>query len=312
MKQFSEVEKETKKIYVSQHKKYMEDEELFKRHYGVAVNPSSYGVDGGFFKGKHVLDAGCGNSAYFQKAMFDLGVAHVTCIDIGDTWIPELKNALNILGVPEDFCDMVPASVSNLPFEDYRFDFIASNGVLMHLDGLSEAALAFSEMSRVLKSSGALYVYVGVENPGIVDKYILPALRNAYVIEPEFRSYIDGLTPAEIQQSIKSYCELAEKNDNSINVKAIVDNLDLITLGFVTFIHNALQVPIQQGPNLGLAWANEQFIKNGFTSFDRVPDVYWMRNDVRKFLSPAHYDLANPLSKIFYGGGHLKMMGIKS
>ena len=69
MKNFSSTEKKTRSIYHKQHQAYLQDRSIFNRFYRSAVDPSCYGVDEAFFKSITVLDAGCGNTGYFQKAL---------------------------------------------------------------------------------------------------------------------------------------------------------------------------------------------------------------------------------------------------
>jgi 2-polyprenyl-3-methyl-5-hydroxy-6-metoxy-1,4-benzoquinol methylase len=80
---YTEIQQRTKEIYIDQHKNYYVDDTIFQRHFNHAVDPESYDLTADFFVGKHVLDAGCGNSGYFQVAMHRLGARKVTCLDIG-------------------------------------------------------------------------------------------------------------------------------------------------------------------------------------------------------------------------------------
>ena len=43
-----------------------------------------------------MLDAGCGNTGYFTKAMLDLGCKRVICLDLGKKWIQVLKKGLKL------------------------------------------------------------------------------------------------------------------------------------------------------------------------------------------------------------------------
>ena len=156
MERYSEIEKRTKDIYINQHKKYGIDVSIFQRHFNHAADPKSYDLQVDFFKGKHVLDAGCGNSGYFQVAMHALGARKVTCLDIGTDWQPELKKIVLKHGVPENFCAMVEGSTTRLPFDDEAFDFVTSNGVLMHLESIEMAKTALSELARVTVGGGAI------------------------------------------------------------------------------------------------------------------------------------------------------------
>ena len=53
-------------------------------------------------KNSIVLDAGCGNSGYFAKAMIDLGAKHVYCLDLGKQWTRNLKKGLKEKGFDKD------------------------------------------------------------------------------------------------------------------------------------------------------------------------------------------------------------------
>ena len=154
MKNYSTIEKKTKEIYIEQHKNYLKDSAIFKRHLESAQDLDTYDLPAEFFKGKTVLDAGCGNSGYFQVAMYNLGVNHVTCLDIGEDWKPELAKILNQHNIPIDFCDYVSGSTTDLPFDNEAFDFVASNGVIMHLETVEMAELAINELSRVARRGG--------------------------------------------------------------------------------------------------------------------------------------------------------------
>ena len=310
MAEFTEIEKKTKALYVEQHKAYARDLTIFDRFYAVASKPSTYGVEDGFFTGKHIVDIGCGNTAYFQKAMFDLGAGHMTCLDIGEDWMPELQGALDRLGVPRDFYTMVSGSATRLPFEDSSFDFVASNGVIMHLNGTDEAERAFDEMARVTRQGGSLYAYTGLST-GILDNYVLPAMRQAYREEPEFQAFIDTLTPERLQQATSGIVETTRDNDPEIT-DAMAAALGLMTLDTITFWQNVLQVPVQQGTKLTKQWAYDQFAKHGFSNVRRTPSVYWRRNDARRFLAPLHYDTSNPVARLLYGDGHIKLIGEKA
>ena len=66
--------------------------------------------------------------------MFRLGARHVTCLDIGDDWKDEMEKVLMDNEIPKEFCDFVDGSTTDLPFSEGSFDFVASNGVIMHLE----------------------------------------------------------------------------------------------------------------------------------------------------------------------------------
>lgn len=301
----------TKRVYIKQHEAYQQDETIFDRFYNVAKKPATYAVPDNFFVGKRVLDAGCGNTLYFQKAMYTLGASHVTCLDIGDEWIMPFKTAMAARKIPENFYECVAGSTTELPFQDKSFDFVASNGVLMHLSDVPQAEIALAELARVTKSGGTLYAYIGINKPGIMDTFIIPALRYAYGDNSEMREFVDTLTPEKLTKSLEALAAVALANDKRLDQKTVSALINQFTLDTCTFIQNVLQVPVQQSAVLSLDWATEQFEHNGMTNIRRAPEQYWQRNDFRKFLAPLHYAKENAISRILYGDGHCKVVGEK-
>ena len=310
MTEFTEIEKKTKALYVEQHKAYIRDKSIFDRFYNMARKEETYGLPEGYLKGKRVADIGCGNSAYFEKALYDNGCEHITCLDIGEDWIPELTSALDVVEVPRDAYSTVSGSATALPFDDEQFDVTFSNGVIMHLNGIEEAERAMSEMARVTKKGGLLYVYVAIST-GIVDKYILPAMRDAYREVPELQKFIDTLTPEKLHAATDGLVDTAREHDPEI-AAPLKSAFDSLTLDTITFWQNVLQVPVQLGNDLSEQWGREQFEKLGFVNVKRIPSVYWKRNDMRRYLVPAHYNTDNPVANLLYGDGHIKLIGEKA
>lgn len=309
---YSAVGRKTKEIYISQHRNFSIDKTIFERHRRMAQDPKSYDLPGKFFEGKSVLDAGCGNSGYFQVAMWNLVVSKVTSLDLGTDWMPELEKVLRSNDVPEHLMELVEGSTTKLPFADDSFDFVASNGVIMHLEGIDQARAALRELTRVTKKGGYLYVYSGVESPGIMDRYIVPALRAAYSEDDDFRRLIDEINPRKISKELVRLMERAKKFDSTLSLDFISAIPDLFTLDSATFFQNMLQVPIQQGPKLGFGWVRSELEELGMQDIRRVKEAYWIRNDFRKYLAPLHYFRSEGLAKTLYGGGHVRVVAKKA
>jgi len=309
---YTEIEKKTKKIYIDQHRNYYADDTIFQRHFNHAVDPKSYDLTADFFVGKNVLDAGCGNSGYFQVAMHRLGASKVTCLDIGTDWQQELRKIITKHNVPCDFIECIEGTTISLPFPDESFDFVASNGVLMHLQNLEMAKCALVELSRVARVGGVVYSHIGIDKPGIVDRYIVKSLREAYQEDAEFRDFIDSLKPEVIMAELNDIYSSALRHDDRLNPAAISLALSkLLTLDSATFFQNVLQVPVQQGPRLSEEWGFSTMKEAGLSNIRRVKESYWKRNDFRKYLAPIHYRLDSPIAKLFYGNGHVKLTADK-
>jgi SAM-dependent methyltransferase len=310
-KKYSDVEIKTKKVYLEQHKNFLKDETIFNRHLAAAQDLLTYDLPASFFEGKSVLDAGCGNTGYFQVAMFNLGVRHVTCLDIGDQWQQELVKALQHRNIPKEFYDFASGSTLDLPFANESFDFVASNGVLMHLETVEMASQAITELTRVTKHGGVLYSHIGIDKPGIVDRYIVKALRTAYLEDEEFKNFINNLNPDSLNSELSSiYKECSMHDPRLLDFLSSLSH-GLITLDSTTFWQNMLQVPVQQGPLLSEDWGRSVMENNGLINIRRPKGTYWIRNDFRKFLAPIHFSLGSNTAKIFYGNGHVKLVAEK-
>lgn len=307
---YTSIEVDTKNIYIKQHKNYSVDKSIFKRHLAAAQDLKTYDLPLEFFGNIHVLDAGCGNTGYFQVAMKNLGALKVTCLDIGSEWIPELLSVLSEHSLDSNFAECIPGSTTQLPFPDNTFDLTCSNGVLMHLETVESAEIALKELIRVTRPGGYVYSHIGIDKPGIVDRYIVPSLRQAYQDDLDFKQFIDGLDPKEVVDDLLNIYQSASVHDP--RVSQVAPSLEkLITLDTTTFWQNMLQVPIQQGPLLSQEWGINTMNRYGLTSIKRPPGTYWLRNDFRAYLAPLHYFLESHIASLFYGNGHVKLIGYK-
>jgi SAM-dependent methyltransferase/uncharacterized protein YbaR (Trm112 family) len=103
-----------------------------------------------FFKGKKVLDAGCGNGRFAYYA--GKYAREVWAIDLGPAVEVARKNTASL-----DNVHVVQADLHHPPFPLESFDFIYSIGVLHHLP---DPEAAFQNLLRYLKPGGEIQIYL--------------------------------------------------------------------------------------------------------------------------------------------------------
>jgi SAM-dependent methyltransferase len=109
---------------------------------------SPYGP--GFFRGKRVLDAGCGSGRHAYYAAQN--GAEVWAIDLGPAVEVARRNTADC-----DAVHVVQADLHRPPFAPESFDFIYSIGVLHHLP---DPEAAFRRLLQFLKPGGDIHIYL--------------------------------------------------------------------------------------------------------------------------------------------------------
>lgn len=103
-----------------------------------------------FFRGKRVLDGGCGSGRHaLQAARFG---AEVVAVDLGPAVDVALRNTSEFGTV-----QVIQSDLYQLPFAPESFDFVDSLGVLHHLP---DPEVAFRNLLRYLKPGGEVQIYL--------------------------------------------------------------------------------------------------------------------------------------------------------
>ena len=112
------------------------------------------GLEKNIFHEKKCLDAGCGGGRN-SIAMSMAGARQVEGIDLGELGIEDARNRAKNINITN--INFQKASILDIPYQDETFDFVWCAGVVMITQDPSKA---LSELCRVLKPGGQLYILV--------------------------------------------------------------------------------------------------------------------------------------------------------
>ena len=101
-----------------------------------------------------VLDAGCGGGANIKKLLAKAPKGQVTGIDYSEVSV-EKSRKVNAKAIKEGRCDVLQASVAELPFDENSFDLVTAFETIYFWPGLVEC---FREVHRVTKPGGTFFI----------------------------------------------------------------------------------------------------------------------------------------------------------
>lgn len=104
-------------------------------------------------KSDKILDQGCGVGQY-AFTIYSLGFKNVTGMDFSEKLLRIAKNNAKKLKYKVRF---VKGDIRKMPFKKESFDIVFSAGIIEHVP---ETDKALSELSRVLKKRGYLFIHV--------------------------------------------------------------------------------------------------------------------------------------------------------
>jgi ubiquinone/menaquinone biosynthesis C-methylase UbiE len=298
--------KKTRVIYHKQHKMIASDNKTFNRIYGI-YKDQNYGLGDSWFNNKVVLDAGCGNFGALLLRFYRLKCKKIYACDIGDKWVPLLKKNLINKKVKLDSFNFSHGDVLNLPYKDNYFDFVAVNGVFPHLKNLHQVERGFKEGARVTKKNGYFFSSYGVSG-GLIQKIILPAVRNFYKLDSNFKKFIDNVDFNLMSKIINDLENDSLKlGGGSVNPKFLKK---LFGQDFCVFLKNHIQSPSWLTNECSPSFVTSLYKKYNFRKILRIKK-FVKRSDIRRYFAPLHYKWENSLSKILYGNGYVQFIGQK-
>jgi SAM-dependent methyltransferase len=110
-----------------------------------------------WFRGKKVLDAGCGNGRW-AYGLLKLGV-DLTCVDINESAIEKTREAISELGDASKDVRFMRSSLEDVAevLNGEKFDLVFSWGVIHHCHSYNRA---FDAISSLVVEGGLIYLYL--------------------------------------------------------------------------------------------------------------------------------------------------------
>ena len=300
---------ETRKVYHKQHQRILGDPITYWRLRNMN-SEDFFDLGEDYFSGKTVLDAGCGNTIMLSMQLLDFGSDKVYAFDLGEDWIYDAEKEIERFNVRRDRINLSSGNVLAIEFPDEMFDFVACNGVLCHLEDKESVVLAFSELSRVTKRGGRLYISFAIgKNSGLLEGAIFPAIREWYQKNDEFKDFIDNIKPEDFKSIHDKISSDMLKHTREV---APLFSNELFDVDLCVFIQNLIQAPTRIGTQFSLEELQDLFVISGFKDIRRL-NRYVKRNNIRKYFAPLHYDKMHEhiISSILYGDGYIELIGTK-
>lgn len=122
------------------------------------VLPFNHLIDFEKLENKKVLEIGCGFGSHAQLILQNSNKVEYTGVDITKTAIDFIKKRFEIFGLNGQ---IIECDAEKLPFEDSKFDFIWSWGVIHHSKNTEKI---LDEIRRVLKPNGSCTLMVYNKN----------------------------------------------------------------------------------------------------------------------------------------------------
>jgi len=194
----TELEEKTRQVFHGLHTKIIETPGAFERLRGL-LTTENLRLAPDYFKDKVCADLGCGSAVVGTHNLLRLGAGYVHALDVTGSFIQPARSSLEAEPEFKGRWRLDVGSLTELPYEDGKFDFILCQGVIHHLE---DDWPAVQEIARTLKAGGLAHLDVHGRG-GLLTNFVMGDLREAYQGDPDFRQKVDTDFSAQtIRQSI--------------------------------------------------------------------------------------------------------------
>jgi 2-polyprenyl-3-methyl-5-hydroxy-6-metoxy-1,4-benzoquinol methylase len=231
--------------------RFMLSDPWFREHVDEIISEQELLIDRAWFRGKRVLDAGCGG-ARWSYGLAKLG-AHVTAVDINPVAVEAARSALASLNAPGEFL-VSPLEELHTKLPHGSFDLVWSWGVLHHCGSFTGA---LKSISRLVKPGGLIHLYLyGRESIGLAADITLFKDRMRYNFLPSEAEKMQFLRDmagpnGDIHHVHDIYAPLINRRFEFEEVRDL-----LASLGFTsierTVDHTEVWVRAVMGPDAGV------------------------------------------------------------
>ncbi len=294
-------ENKIREIYQSQHERVSNSSKTMERFINMTTE-EYFGLGKGWFKGKKILDAGCGNTGKMMITFNRFGCTDLTGMDIGNDFKKPLESTLSAYHIPKHTFKALSGSILNIPCKDNTFDFTCCQGVLYLMPTDRKLEHAFEELARVTKPGGFLYI-TAPPYGGLMNK-IIATIREHYIADKEFKDFIDNINIIDMYKTFA----FIESEMLRVEVKKATIPRNLFDEDLCVTIQNVIQTPISR--TMPPEQLKGLFKYNNFTDIRRLKR-YVKYNNIRRYLSPLYFNHQHKMSRILYGSGALDFIGRK-
>lgn len=143
-----------------------------------------------------VLDIGCGGGANLATMLKVCTDGKVTGVDYSEVSV-EASKKMNQKAIDAGMCEVVCASVIDLPFVDQAFDVVTAFETVYFWPGLDKA---FAQVYRVLKQGGTFYICNEANGSNPADEKWTKMIDGMVIYtEEQLRGYLEGAGFHDIQ-----------------------------------------------------------------------------------------------------------------
>jgi len=191
---------------------YLLSDPWFRENVDTILSAQEILLEREWFKGKKVMDAGCGNGRW-SYGLSKLG-ADLTSVDINDSALSATREALSVFDNPQRFIRS-PLEELDQHTEEGEFDLVFSWGVVHHTVKFNQS---LDNLCRAVKPRGVLYLYLygrdSVSRRDDIDLFKERLAYNVLMSDNERRAFLKRKAhgnPAQIHNMHDTYAPLINR-----------------------------------------------------------------------------------------------------